>query len=61
MRCALALLQLVKGASAPRISDVVPLTPQAMREIGHRYREGGLEVGLPADCTPAQDLVAPAG
>jgi len=35
---ALALLQLAKGVSAPRISSVVPLTPQAIREVGHRYR-----------------------
>jgi putative transposase len=43
---ALALLQLAKGASAPRISDVVPLTPQAVRKIGHRYRERGLDAAL---------------
>jgi transposase len=43
---ALALLQLAKGASAPRISDVVPLTPQAIRKVGHRYQEGGLEPAL---------------
>src|ERR1700691_2107729 len=39
----LALLQLGKGVSAPRISAAVPLTPQAIRKVGHRYREGGLE------------------
>jgi len=43
---ALALLQLGKGASAPRISDVVPLTPQAIRKVGHRYQVGGLEPAL---------------
>jgi putative transposase len=43
---ALALLQLAKGASAPRISSVVPLTPQAIRKVGHRYQEGGLERAL---------------
>jgi transposase len=43
---ALALLQLAKGASAPRISGVVPLTPQAIRKVGHRYQEGGLERAL---------------
>src|SRR5260221_3876838 len=37
---ALALLQLAKGASAPRISEVVPLTPQAIRKVGHRYQKG---------------------
>ena len=43
---ALALLQLAKGASAPQISEVVPLAPQAIRKVGHRYRKGGLEPAL---------------
>src|ERR1039457_455914 len=43
---ALALLQLAKGVSAPRISSVVPLTPQAIRKVGHRYQNGGLEPAL---------------
>jgi len=43
---ALALLQLAKGVSAPRISRVVPLTAQAIRKVGHRYQEGGLERAL---------------
>ena len=43
---ALALLQLAKGASAPRIASVVPLTPQAIRKVGHRYQQGGLERAL---------------
>ena len=43
---AVALLQLAKGASAPQISNVIPLTPQAVRKIGHRYRKGGLESAL---------------
>jgi putative transposase len=43
---ALALLQLAKGVSAPRIADVIPLTPQAIRKVGHRYEEGGLESAL---------------
>jgi putative transposase len=43
---ALALLQLAKGASAPRISNVIPLTPQAIRKIGHRYQQSGLESAL---------------
>ena len=43
---ALALLQLAKGVSAPRISGVVPLTPQAIRKVGQRYQEGGLERAL---------------
>jgi putative transposase len=43
---AVALLQLGKGFSAPRIAGVVPLTPQAIRKVGHRYEEGGLERAL---------------
>jgi putative transposase len=43
---ALALLQLAKGASAPRIADMIPLTPQAIRKVGHRYEQGGLESAL---------------
>ncbi len=31
---ALALLQLAKGASAPRIAGVIPLTAQAIRNVG---------------------------
>src|ERR1700677_1453513 len=34
-------LQLAKGVSAPKIAGTVPLTAQAIRKIGHRYREGG--------------------
>jgi transposase len=43
---ALALLQLAKGVGAPQISAVIPLTAQAIRKIGHRYQEGGLERAL---------------
>ena len=43
---AVALWQLAKGVSAPRIAGMVPLTAQAIRKIGHRYREGGLERAL---------------
>jgi putative transposase len=43
---ALALLQLAKGASAPRIAGVIPLTPQAIRKVGHRYEQGGLAAAL---------------
>ena len=43
---ALSLLQLAKGVSPPRISSVIPLTPQAIRNVGHRYLEGGLEAAL---------------
>jgi len=43
---ALALLQLAKGASAPQIANVVPLTAQAIRNIGRRYEHGGLDGAL---------------
>jgi putative transposase len=43
---ALALLQLAEGASAPRIARMIPLTPQAIRKVGHRYQSGGLERAL---------------
>src|SRR5262245_38229104 len=42
----LALLQLAKGVSAPRIADVIPLTPQAIRKPGHLYERGGRESDL---------------
>ena len=37
---------MAKGASAPQISNVVPLTPQSIRNVGHRYQNGGLDVAL---------------
>jgi putative transposase len=40
---AMALLQLAKGVSAPRIAEFIPLTPQAIRKVGHRYLEGGFD------------------
>jgi transposase len=43
---ALALLQLAKGVSAPRIAGMIPLTPQAIRKVGHRYLTGGLKRAL---------------
>jgi putative transposase len=43
---AMVLLQLARGLSAPRIAEVVPLTPQAVRKVGHRCREDGLERAL---------------
>jgi transposase len=43
---ALALLQLARGINAPRIAGTVAMTPQAIRKVGHRYREGGLERAL---------------
>ena len=43
---AIALLRLAAGASASRIAAVLPLTPQAIGKIGHRYQSGGLEAAL---------------
>jgi transposase len=43
---AIALLQLARGVSAPRIAGMLPLTPQAIRKMGHRYEQGGLERAL---------------
>jgi hypothetical protein len=43
---ALALLQLAKGGVATRIAGVLPLTAQSIRNVGHRYQEGGLERAL---------------
>jgi transposase len=43
---ALALLQLAKGVSAPRIASVLPLTAQAIRNLGRRYQERGLDAAL---------------
>jgi putative transposase len=43
---ALALLQLSKGSSAPQIANLVPLTAQAIRNIGRRYQRGGLDRAL---------------
>ena len=43
---AVALLQLAQGVSAPHVAGAVRLTPQAIRKVGHRYQEGGLERAL---------------
>ena len=43
---ALALRQLAEHASAPQIAKVIPLTPQAIRRLGHRYRQAGLDGAL---------------
>jgi transposase len=43
---AMALWQLAQGVSAPRLAGVVPLTPQAIRKIGHRYQPEGLDRAL---------------
>lgn len=40
------LLQIAKMVSAPRIASVVPLTPQVIRGMVHRYDHKGLERAL---------------
>jgi len=52
-----ALLQLAKGVSAPKIAGMLPLTAQAIRKIGHRYREGGLERALYEKQRPGAEAV----
>ena len=43
---ALALLQMAQGVSAAQIARFVPLTAQAIRKVGHRFEQGGLERAL---------------
>lgn len=43
---AMTLLQLGRGAAAPTVAELVPLTPQAIRRIPHRYQRDGLEAAL---------------
>jgi transposase len=43
---ALALLQLAEDVSAPQVAKVIPLTPQAIRQLGHRYQQAGLNGAL---------------
>lgn len=43
---ALALLQLAEDASAPQIAKVIPLTAQAIRRLGQRYQQAGLNGAL---------------
>lgn len=43
---ALALRQLARGTTAPRVAEALPLTPKAVRQIAHRYNRGGLNRAL---------------
>jgi putative transposase len=43
---ALALLQLAEDVSAPQVAKTLPLSPQAIRRLSHRYQKGGLEGAL---------------
>jgi transposase len=58
---ALALRHLAQGTSAPDVARLVPLTPQAIRKIPHRYRTGGLGSALYERPRPgAAEVLAPA-
>jgi len=37
---------LAENASAPQIAKVIPLTSQAIRRLGHRYEQAGLQGAL---------------
>ncbi len=39
---ALVLRQLAVGFTAPQVSQTLPLTPKAIRQIAHRYNSSGL-------------------
>jgi len=54
---ALALLQLAEDASAPRIAQVLPLTPQAIRRLGHRYQQAGLDGALYEKQRPGAEVL----
>lgn len=43
---AIALSQLTAGQTASVVARIVHLSPQAVRRIAHRYRQGGLESAL---------------
>lgn len=43
---ALALLQMAQGVSATQIARFVPFTAQAIRRVGHRFEQGGLDSAL---------------
>ena len=43
---ALALLQLDAGQAASQVAELVRLSPKAVREIGRRYDDGGLDGAL---------------
>ena len=57
---ALALLHLGKGASAPQVAQVLLLTPQAIRKIAQRYRDGGIDDAVYEKARPgAAEVLAP--
>jgi transposase len=43
---AVALLRLAEGMTSPQVARLLELTPQAIRKIGHRYKDEGLDRAL---------------
>jgi transposase len=43
---ALALRQFARGATAPEVAQALPLSAKAIRQIGHRYSNSGLDRAL---------------
>jgi transposase len=43
---ALVLRQLADGFASPQVAETLPLTPQAIRQIAHRYNCSGLDAAL---------------
>ena len=43
---AIVLEQLMAGHTAPSVARIVHLSPQAVRRIAHRYRQGGIAGAL---------------
>ena len=57
---ALALRLLADQITAPHVAETVPLTAKAIREIAHRYNEGGLDAALYEKQRPgAKQLLEP--
>ncbi len=65
---ALALRLLADKVTAPKVAETFPLTAKAIREIAHRYNQGGLDAALyekqrPGarqllDCSQKQRIIA---
>ena len=59
---AMALLRLDQGAGPADVACLVPLTEQAIRNVAHRYRRGGLATAPYERPRPgAAEMLAPRG
>src|SRR5271157_5846991 len=55
---ALSLRQFADGLTAPQIAQALPLTSKAVRQIAHRYMNGGLDAAVYAKQRPgAQEIL----